>query len=223
MDRKIVKTSDGSHSLRIEEWDEQYHSKHGAVAESSHVFIKQGLARSAKSPVSILEMGFGTGLNALLTILYAIENGIKVQYTAIEAYPLKKEEWQLLNYSEHLNAPHAQAHFEKMHEADWGKPISISDSFTLYKLQEDMTNFTADSKFDLIYYDAFGYRVQPELWSEQIFKNMFRALKEGGILVTYAAKGLIRRTLQSVGFEVERLPGPPGKREMIRATKIGSS
>ena len=221
MQRKIIKTADGSHTIRIEQWDEQYHSKHGAISESYHVFIEMGLSYIEKTDISILEMGFGTGLNALITLIESAQKSIRVSYTGIEAFPVAKEEWQILNYTEQLEAISYTKSFQLMHTAPWQTPVSISDNFVLTKIKMDMIQFQGDEEFDLIYFDAFGYRVQPELWDSDIFRNMFRSLKPGGILVTYAAKGVVRRTLQEVGFEIERLPGPPGKREMLRASKKG--
>ncbi len=220
MQRKIVQTSDGSKTIRIEEWDEQYHSRHGAIAESEHVFIKNGLLQTDRNPISVLEMGFGTGLNALLTAMYAKKKGLQVAYTAIEAYPVSREHWSQLGYAAAMNGPGMEIAFEKMHSSTWGKNIEITDEFRLKKLQCDMALFKQKEAFDLVYFDAFGYRVQPELWEKEVFSNMYWSLKDGGILVTYAAKGLIRRTMQQVGFKVERLEGPPGKREMLRASKV---
>ena len=220
MQRKVVRTSDGSKTIRIEEWDEQYHSRHGAIAESEHVFIQNGLLHSERNPISILEMGFGTGLNALLTVIHAKKQGLKIQYTAVEAYPVEQEHWEQLGYAEAMDNPDMEAVFEKMHRAPWGETVEITNEFRLQKLQVDMALFKQEETFDLVYFDAFGYRVQPELWDKEVFSNMHRSLKDGGILVTYAAKGLIRRTMQEVGFVVERLEGPPGKREMLRASKV---
>lgn len=219
MERKIIRTADGSHTIRIEEWNEQYHSVHGAVAESYHVFIESGLKQVLQPSISILEMGFGTGLNAILTLDAALRSDLRIRYTAVDAFPIPEEEWQQLNYPEILESESLKEYFQKIHQADWEQWVNLSPEFELRKLQMDIREFEANEEYHLIYFDAFGYRVQPELWSEQVFNIMFRALKPGGILVTYSAKGLVRRTLQKVGFTVERLPGPPGKREMLRALK----
>lgn len=219
MERKIIRTADGSHTIRIEEWNEQYHSVHGAVAESYHVFIESGLKQVLQPSISILEMGFGTGLNAILTLDAALRSDLRIRYTAVDAFPVPEEEWQQLNYPEILESESLKEYFQKIHQADWEQWVNLSPEFELRKLQMDIREFEANEEYHLIYFDAFGYRVQPELWSEQVFNIMFRALKPGGILVTYSAKGLVRRTLQKVGFTVERLPGPPGKREMLRALK----
>lgn len=219
MERKIIRTADGTHTIRIEEWNEQYHSVHGAVAESYHVFIESGLKQVLQPSISILEMGFGTGLNAILTLDAALRSDLRIRYTAVDAFPIPEEEWQQLNYPEILESESLKEYFQKIHQADWEQWVNLSPEFELRKLQMDIREFEANEEYHLIYFDAFGYRVQPELWSEQVFNIMFRALKPGGILVTYSAKGLVRRTLQKVGFTVERLPGPPGKREMLRALK----
>ena len=220
MKRRIIKTADGSNTIRIEDWDEQYHSVHGAIAEAYHVFIEHGLNYHPHPSIHILEMGFGTGLNALITFLESKKSNRQIQYTGVEAYPVSTEEWRQLNYPEELGleTPSVEI-FKRMHESDWEKWVDISDAFRLLKTNRNMEVYQALQKYDLIYFDAFGYRVQPELWSEGVFLNMYGALKDNGILVTYAAKGIVRRTLQKVGFTVERLPGPPGKREMLRALK----
>ena len=219
MERKIIKTADGSHTIRIDEWNEQYHSVHGAIAESKHVFIRHGLHFLEKESVSVLEMGFGTGLNALLTFVEAGKSQLQINYTAIEAYPVQEDEWKHLNYTDTLGEENLDQIFYKMHSCPWGEWVAISDYFNLQKLEQKIERFQASKEFQLVYFDAFGYRVQPKLWSESVFLKMFEALETGGVLVTYAAKGIVRRTLQKVGFQVERLPGPPGKREMLRAIK----
>ncbi len=219
MKRRLVTTADGSHSLRIDDWDEQYHSRHGAAAESRHVFIRNGLHECKQHEIAVLEMGFGTGLNAFMSLIDAKKQNKTLQYTAVEAFPLKKTEWEMLNYPKILDALDFAPFFEKLHTSPWEVLSDIHENFRLIKHQVEMSTFTADRAFDLIYFDAFGYRVQPELWTSEVFGNMFKSLKTDGILVTYAAKGMVRRTMQEVGFQVERLPGPPGKREMLRARK----
>ncbi|MEB8329742.1 tRNA (5-methylaminomethyl-2-thiouridine)(34)-methyltransferase MnmD [Flavobacteriaceae bacterium KMM 6897] len=219
MKRKIITTSDGSKTIQIEEWDEQYHSKHGAVQEAYHVFIKHGLSLFENRKVEILEIGFGTGLNALITWKEADKYNLEVAYTGVEAYPVTKEEVEQLDYINQLNAHALATGFEKMHDAPWEESINLTDKFTLYKQQKDFMDIEDSDRYNLIYFDAFGARVQPELWTEAIFQKMFNALGQNGVLVTYAAKGSVRRAMQAVGFNVERLPGPPGKREMLRAVK----
>ena len=220
MKRKIITTSDGSKTIQIEEWDEQYHSKHGAVQEAYHVFIKHGLSLFENRKISILEIGFGTGLNALITWKESSKYNLEVTYTGVEAYPVTKEEVKQLDYISELNAQELSGGFEKMHDAPWEETIKLTNTFTLHKQQKDFMDIGDKEEYDLIYFDAFGARVQPELWTETLFQKMFDALSENGVLVTYAAKGSVRRAMQAVGFKVERLPGPPGKREMLRAVKI---
>ncbi|MAU72127.1 MAG: SAM-dependent methyltransferase [Pseudozobellia sp.] len=219
MERKVITTGDGSKTIQITEWNEQYHSKHGAVQEAYHVFIKHGLSLFGNNEISILEIGFGTGLNAFITYLEGEKQNSIIDYCGVEKFPVSMEEVNLLDYAEQLNAIDENQRFLQMHEGKWEEELSISDKFKLTKKQIDFLSIDASDRFNLIYFDAFGARVQPELWTEEIFSIMFRALKGGGILVTYAAKGSVRRAMQAVGFEVERLPGPPGKREMLRAKK----
>ena len=228
MKRKIITTSDGSKTIQIEDWNEQYHSIHGAIQEANHVFIKHGLLFyyqsghpelvSGSNSISILEIGFGTGLNAFLTYLKVEELQQPINYVGVEAYPVKSEEIAQLNYVE-LISENNNAEFNKIHSIPWEEAQKISPSFTLEKQEKFFKDITDENKFDIIYFDAFGARVQPELWTEDIFSIMYKALKDNGVLVTYSAKGSVRRAMQAVGFTVERLPGPPGKREMLRATK----
>jgi len=222
--REIIKTADGSSTIFLPEWNEHYHSKHGAIQEAFHVFIKTGLHHFAEkfSPqqISILEIGFGTGLNTLITLLEAKEMKVSIDYTGLEAYPVSVEELQALDYSNHFPEEIAVGAFQKIHKAAWEKKVAILPFFELQKKQMFFKDIQAKEDFDLIYFDAFGPRVQPELWTEEVFLNMYRALKMGGVLVTYSAKGSVRRAMQAVGFVVERLQGPPGKREMLRATKV---
>lgn len=220
MKREVIRTADGSPSLRISQWDESYHSVHGALQESLHVFIRMGLEYlQSGDRLNILEMGFGTGLNALLTVIHPQVAGKAIQYTGLEAFPLSADEWQSLDYPSLVDHQQAGHIYEQLHRSSWGNFNEITPGFELRKLQQDIREFEAQDAYDLIYYDAFGARVQPELWTEAIFETMFTALRPGGVLVTYAAKGSVRRAMQEVGLMVERLPGPPGKREMLRATK----
>ena len=223
MERKIIKTGDGSVTIHLPEWDEQYHSKHGAVQEARHVFLKMGLhhflEKNNKNELSILEIGFGTGLNAFLTLLEAEKLNQKIRYTGVEAYPVAKEEVELLNYPKTCDAEEQKDCFQKLHETEWEEEFRISEYFRLKKQEKKFDELEDEELYDLIYFDAFGARVQPELWTEEIFARMFKALKNNGILVTYAAKGSVRRAMIATGFLVEKLPGPPGKREMLRAVK----
>ena len=220
MKREIVITKDGSSTIHLPEWNEQYHSKHGAIQEAYHVFIDNGLSQCKNlDRISILEMGFGTGLNCFITFLEAQIHNLCVEYTGIERYPVKNQELELLNYVSELKAEKQRSIFEKMHSVSWDRLHQISEKFSLIKLQKDFHEIADENRFNLIYFDAFGARVQPELWTVEIFQKMYNALKANGILVTYAAKGSVRRAMQQAGFVVERLPGPPGKREMLRALK----
>ena len=216
MKREIIITSDGSTTIHLPEWNEQYHSKHGAIQEAYHVFIKSGLNIVDKKELSILEIGFGTGLNCFITFLEAKN---KINYVGVEAYPVAEEEVVKLNYVSELEAEEYKGLFNKIHQSLWGEKVELTKRFSLLKRQQFFKDIKDENSFDLIYFDAFGARVQPELWSEAIFKIMYKALQQNGVLVTYAAKGSVRRAMQAVGFFVERLPGPPGKREMLRAIK----
>lgn len=221
--RQIIKTGDGSTTIHLPDWNEQYHSKHGAVNEAKHVFIKHGfdyiLRQKAFTTLKILEIGFGTGLNAFITFLEGENRQQHIDYTGVEAYPITQDELELLNYPEELSVKDRRDVFVKMHAADWESNKSISSIFNLTKRQQFFDEIEDQGVFDLIYFDAFGARVQPELWTVAIFKKMYEALNPKGVLVTYAAKGSVRRAMEEVGFTVDRLPGPPGKREMLRAVK----
>lgn len=219
MEREIIRTQDGSTTIQIKEWNECYHSKHGAIQEAKHVFIKNGLALFPNQKVSILEIGFGTGLNTFITYLEAKGLGQSIDYVGVEAYPVSGAEIEAMNYLEELDALAAKDIFVKIHSSDWEEKINLSDTFSLTKRKQFFQDIDDVEQFDLIYFDAFGYRVQPELWSTAIFEKMYKALKPNSILVTYAARGVVKRSMQEVGFTVEKLAGPPGKREMFRAMK----
>lgn len=224
MQRTIIKTADGSHSLYVEELNEHYHSVHGAIQESKHVFIQAGLMefiqhKAITDPLNILEIGLGTGLNALLTLIESDRFNLSIHYTAIEAYPLEKRLTEQLNYIELINAHDYRAFFEQIHCCEWNRFIKLTDRFDLYKMHTALENAVLESTFHLVYFDAFGPRIQPEMWTEEVLKKMFTVIKPGGCIVTYCAKGKVKRILKKVGFIVEALPGPPGKREMVRAWK----
>ena len=212
-------TADGSTTIHIPEWDEQYHSKHGAIQEAKHVFIKNGLALFPNQRISILEIGFGTGLNCFITFLEAQKMNLAIDYVGVEAYPVVSEEVEKMNYVNQLNAGEFSADFNQMHQQDWELKSDLSPDFSLEKRKKFFNEINDENKFNLIYFDAFGARVQPELWTEEIFEKMYKSLKNDGVLVTYSAKGSVRRAMLAVGFLVEKLPGPPGKREMLRAKK----
>ena len=221
--RNIVVTADGSTTIGIHSWKEHYHSTHGAVNEAMHVFIQNGLSHwKSQNPndvrCNILEIGFGTGLNAWLTFLNNVDSNLTVFYYGIEAFPVQIELIEALNYTQLAESSKANI-FRSMHLNEWNVPLSLSPNFSLTKIQSTFEAVKAKDAYDLIYYDAFGARVQPELWKVEMFQKMQNALKPGGVLVTYCAKGSVRRAMLDVGLEVERLIGPPGKREMLRASK----
>lgn len=219
MEREIIKTNDGSTTIQIKDWNECYHSKHGAIQEAKHVFIKNGLALFAGKKLSILEIGFGTGLNALISFLEAKAFAQCIDYVGVEAYPVADSEIKAMNYLKELEAEQAEDFFNAMHSVTWNEKHQLSPAFSLTKRKQFFQEIEDIEQFDLIYFDAFGYRVQPELWSTDIFERMYKALKPNSILVTYAARGVVKRSMQEVGFRVEKLAGPPGKREMFRAFK----
>jgi tRNA U34 5-methylaminomethyl-2-thiouridine-forming methyltransferase MnmC len=208
--RELKQTADGSFTLFIPEVEETYHSTHGAVQESMHVFIENGLKACNKEEIRILEVGLGTGLNAALTLQHATK---KIHYCALEPYPLSKE---ILNEL----AASRMGQFEmKFHDSNAEEVISLREDFSFVRMEVGLEEFQSEDKFDVIYYDAFGPRVEPGLWTPDRMQQCFDLLNEGGIFVTYCAKGEVRRNLQAAGFVVERLPGPPGKREMLRGVK----
>ena len=219
MKRTVITTADGSKTISLDDWNEQYHSRHGAIKEAYHVFIDHGLSACSKKNISILEVGFGTGLNALITLHEAAKNNLTIDYTGVDAYPVSLDEIRELDYTTALNLKECYEAYISMHQEPWEKIIKLTPHFSIIKHKMDFREIHDEQMFDLIYFDAFGARVQPELWTQPIFLKMFNALKHNGILVTYAAKGSVRRAMQEVGFVVERLPGPPGKREMLRARK----
>ena len=215
--RQIVITADGSATIHLPDLDESYHSKHGALQEADHVFISNGLNLVAREPVSILEMGFGTGLNALLTLLRAKSR--TVDYVGVEAFPVSFDEAKQMAYASSMNAPELEDVFLQIHQMPWNDPVQLTDHFTLEKKDIRFDEIDFVNRFDLVYFDAFGFRVQPELWSTEIFQLLYDALKPGGLLVTYAARTVIKRNMEQAGFTVTKCPGPPGKREMMRASK----
>lgn len=227
MKRKIIQTQDGSTTIHLPEWNESYHSKHGAIQEAYHVFIKNGFyfVNSQRlgslfegKPIAVLEIGFGTGLNAFITYLEAKKNNQPIEYVGVEAYPVKVEEALQMNYPAEIDSEEKSV-FEALHQSSWEEKNAVSAHFTLTKREQFFQDIKDVGAFDLIYFDAFGFRVQPELWSETIFSSMFKALKDNGVLVTYACRTSIKNAMLSAGFSVEKLPGAPGKREMLRATK----
>lgn len=221
MERKIILTGDGSHSIHVPELNVAYHSIYGAIAESLHVFINTGFYEAKKlappEQIKIFEVGFGTGLNALLTLIEAEKTKTKVYYGAIEPYPLHDEEIKILNYCRHLDRKDLQPIFERLHNCEWEKEIVFTEYFTLLKRNHSLLNLEPVKPFQLIYFDAFAPNAQPEVWKQEIFDKMYAMLQPGGVLVTYCSKGDVRRAMIAAGFKVEKLPGPPRKREMLRA------
>jgi tRNA U34 5-methylaminomethyl-2-thiouridine-forming methyltransferase MnmC len=214
---RIETTGDGSQTVYSEQFQEGYHSVHGAVTESEHIFIDAGFRVCQRGNIRIFEAGFGTGLNAYLTFIEAAKRNVTVDYRSIELFPLDTSVIDQLNYPEFLASDTAV--FKVMHDVSWNSATEISTGFCLRKIKADLLEFEPVDDFDLVYFDAFSPVQQPALWSEAIFKKLYTHMSEGGILVTYCAKGIVRRTLEKVGFVTERLPGPPGKREMLRARK----
>jgi tRNA U34 5-methylaminomethyl-2-thiouridine-forming methyltransferase MnmC len=215
-------TADGSHTLFVPGLNEHYHSTNGALQESELVFIQNGLHHIPEciKEINLLEVGFGTGLNALLTVIEAKKQKRKINYVAIEPEPVDLGIVEKLNYSAVIGGTQAKGYFKKLHEAGWTYPAFLSDYFILSKIQAKLEEITLrDEQFNLIFFDAFGPEVQAELWTEVIFAQLFKCLKPGGILVTYSCKGTVKRALKAVGFTIEKLPGPDGKREVLRAVK----
>lgn len=204
----IELTADGSHTIYVPDLDEHYHSVNGAVQEAMHVYIRAGLQACSLPEVSVLEIGFGTGLNAMLSARDAAERSISLRYTSIEKYPLTKEVYENLNYE-----------VQALHTLAWNEWTKVSPSFSLYKMEADICSCSFPDRYDVVYYDAFGPDKQPNVWSQEIFDRIVAAMNPGGVLTTYCAKGEVRRMLQRAGLTVERLQGPPGKREMLRGKK----
>jgi tRNA U34 5-methylaminomethyl-2-thiouridine-forming methyltransferase MnmC len=213
-------TSDGSHTIFVPHLNEHYHSVFGAIAESRHIFIEAGLNYISQKirKINILEIGFGTGLNALLTCMEAERKNLLVNYSSLELYPLNEDVFSRLNYSEQIQYQTVNDIFNKLHHSPWGLEVFFSDHFSLKKMNISLLNYIpVDQYFDLVYFDAFGPDVQPEMWTSEVFKKIASGLKAGGVLVTYSTKGLVKRNLKDAGFIIEKLPGPMGKREILRA------
>lgn len=215
----IVITGDGSHTLIVPDLQEHYHSKFGAVNESKHVFIEAGLKKfDNKDKVTIFEAGLGTGLNALLTCIHVMNLNMTVEYNAIEKYPLKHGIALQLNYPQ-MVCPQSEDLYRHLHLSPWGERIRLAPGFELLKICGDLTEYEHKTTYDLIYFDAFGPEKQPEMWTENVFSRIYDAMNPGGILVTYSVRGAVKRALKNAGFKLEKLPGPFGKREMLRAFK----
>lgn len=219
MKRTIEQTADGSCTLFVPELEEHYHSVNGALQESLHVFFKAGWEEQPLSALRILEFGFGTGLNALLAESRAEQEQKEVTYFSIEKYPLSPSLWQSLHY-ERLPVAGAAAWFAPLHECPWNEDVRLSSHFVLHKIESDFQEVSLPGEIDLVFFDAFAPDKQPEVWSQSLFDRIYQSMASQGILVTYCAKGAVRRMLQQAGFQVERIPGPPGKREMLRARAL---
>ncbi len=215
---ELFTTSDGSHSLLSADFDVSYHSRHGAIGETQHVFIDAGLkSKQDIKDISILDIGFGTGLNAFMSFLEGSSMNSSLYYESIEAYPINIDTANTLNYAHQLGSDNSI--FLKMHKLEWDKVHTLSEKFLFQKKQTKFQDFTTSHSFDVIYYDAFAPSAQPELWETGILSKMYSLLNPNGVLVTYCAQGQFKRNLKAVGFSIEALPGPVGKREMTRARK----
>lgn len=220
MKMQVISTNDGSKTVYIPEIDENYHSSHGALQEALHVFIEHGLkTKLDQKNISIFEMGFGTGLNAILTLKSTFFLDVHISYNGIEAFPLSNEIIEQLDYNNFIDLE-LEHYFEKMHQEDWNKEIELTDKFKFKKINASIEDYKMESeKHDIIYFDAFGPRAQSAMWDISILKKMYDSLKPEGIFVTYCAKGQVKRDLKTIGFTVKSLPGPPGKREMTVGIK----
>ncbi len=220
---ELIETRDGSSSLFVPELNETYHSTHGALAEAEHVFIKNGIDyyihQNQPSNINILELGFGTGLNALLTALFAEKNNPNILYHSLETFPLGEKIIETLNYTELINDDSAKDLFQKTHQAEWEKSIPITPKFNIQKINQAFQAYETEVKYDIIYYDAFAPSKQAEMWVVEIFEKLYAMMNPNAILVTYCAQGQFKRNLKAAGFAVETLPGPPRKVEMVRAGK----
>jgi len=217
MNTTIVKTNDGSDTILNKDINECYHSKHGAIVEAKHIFIKNGLLNFKKNKTKILEVGFGSGLNTLLTLIKAKKNNIKIIYDTIEPFPLNKEIYEQLNYYKILDT--SRDLFLKIHNCLWEKRIKINDFFFIKKQKTSLSNFNSNIKYDIIYFDAFSPRKQPEMWSEHILTKTYNLLNKNGYLITYCSKGSFKRILNKIGYDIEIINGPIGKREITRASR----
>ncbi|WP_372753004.1 tRNA (5-methylaminomethyl-2-thiouridine)(34)-methyltransferase MnmD [Labilibaculum sp.] len=217
--RELKITEDGSHTLFVPDLNEHYHSTHGAIQEAMHVYINAGFNECNQNPIHILEIGFGTGLNCLLTLLEAQKQNREVVYHSLELYPIKEEHIKHLNYSEQIEGANEKL-FLELHKAKWNQEVKITDRFTLNKLLADLRKVVLPEKYNLIYFDAFAPDIQPDLWTQDIFEKLHQHMLPDGILTTYSTKGIIKQALRAASFVVKRLPGPPGKRQMLRAKKL---
>lgn len=218
MKRALQITADGSPTIYSDEFNATYHSKHGAIQESMHVFINAGLEfyidKTNANKVSIFEMGFGTGLNALLAAQYANDKQVNISYDSVELYPLSDDELAPVK-----NEIKEELLFSTIHDAAWNENAIINNKFILRKLQANLLVLKIDRQYDIVFYDAFAPTAQLELWTEEVFSKLYHHMIEGGVLVTYCSKSIVRKALIAAGFQVQKIQGPPGKREMLRAVK----
>ncbi len=221
MIRELQVTGDGSHTLIVQDSDITYHSRYGAIQESEHVYIGAGLQPfvGKAEPIRVLEVGFGTGLNAFLTYIEAKEEKVRIEYEAIEAFPLVREEYGKLNYAQVMRKRELNDTLQLLHQTPWGKNIKMGVLFSIIKHKVKLEDFKCPRNFHVIFFDAFAPNYQPELWTEEIFESMYNLLYPGGLLTTYCSKSDVRRNMEAVGFDIEKIPGPYGKREMVRAFK----
>ncbi len=212
--RELKTTADGSHTLYLPEFDEHYHSTHGAIQEAEHIYIEAGLKSCNAETISVLEAGFGTGLNCLLT---AVNTSKKIHYHTIELYPLSLQQIEQLNYTDNL--PRSRQLFQKIHQCPWNSAEEITPNFSLQKSEADIRTIQLHKNYDVVYFDAFAPDVQPELWTVEVFQNIYNHCNKNAVLTTYCSKGIVKQALRKAGFTVKRLPGPPGKRHIIQAVK----
>ena len=214
----VVETTDGSQTLSIDGGIEHYHSTNGAIAEALHVYIDAGLAPFAGREVNVFEVGFGTGLNAMLAYQFAVCNATKVNYTSVERYPLPLNIVEKLTYPEQVELDR-EKYFNALHSAPWNSKVELDPCFTLQKVEVDLDEYSPSAEIDVVFFDAFAPDLQPQLWSLQVFERIYKTMNAGGVLVTYSSKGFVKNNLRESGFDVKRLPGPKGKRHMILAQK----
>ncbi len=217
MPTRIITTADNSHTVINEQFNETYHSERGAILEALHVFIEAGFRQMQKPQVSVFEVGFGTGLNAWLTLLETEKTGQHVYYESIELYPIDFSTSNVLNFAT-LTSSDNQL-FTQLHQVEWNKPIAITPHFTLHKINANLLNYNIQHLFDVVYFDAFSPDTQPELWTTEIFEKIYKSINTNGLLTTYSSKGLVKQNLRAAGFTVQRLRGAGGKRHMVRALK----
>jgi tRNA U34 5-methylaminomethyl-2-thiouridine-forming methyltransferase MnmC len=217
MDVEIIQTKDGSHTLYSRQFDEIYHSRNGALSESQHIFIRNGLGACPGNVINVFEVGFGTGLNALLCWEYAESKNIRINYHSIELYPVSDKLIGQINYPDLVG--HKEK-FQQLHAAKWNETVTLSENFTLHKINGSVLEMLfPTSSINVIFFDAFSPEKQSELWTIEVFTKMYDILALGGILVTYCSKSYVRKNMQQAGFQIEKLPGPHGKRDMVRARK----